>query len=274
MSAPADFCPDSWALISCQGETCSHLANLDEDLREAIETAAKEYLWRWSGRRFGLCEVAVRPCVDGPGRYGEWFTPSNSGLVPYIKDGNWYNATCGGCRSQRCSCNDVSTIVLPGQVYDVTGVWIDGEVLDPAAYRLDNLGLSRVDGGFWPRCQNMTNPPLLDEESPDVSSTADTFLVTYRIGSPVPSGGQLAAGTLACELAKQSCAPKECRLPRRATTVAREGVTIVMPTDEQLFANGVTGIFEIDSWLASVQHENRTGYKVTSPDVKRFRSRW
>jgi hypothetical protein len=284
MAAPQDLCPDSWPLVSCQPSGgCPHLVNLNPTLRTAIETAAVEYLWRWSGRRFGLCSVVIRPCSEecwtgAPNAWqGPWRGAPATGFYPYIRNGNWYNLVCGRCNNQRCGCDEISTIVLPGPVYDVTEVLIDGELLDRASYRLDSTGLVRIDGGVWPRCQDMSKPAEPDEspgESPATEDFTDTFQVTYQRGIPVPQGGQLAAGTLACELAKQACNDKTCRLPKRATMVVREGVTVQMPSDAAFFATGATGIFEIDSWLASVQHDNRAGFAVHSPDVKKFRTTW
>lgn len=284
MAAPASFCPDSWGIASCRPEGgCSHLENLNPDLREIVETAAKEYLWRWSGRRFGLCEIQLRPCEESCFRgstYRGWsgvpagYPFAGLGMFPIISGGNWFNIVCGKCRNDRCGCSDLSTIMLPGRIYDVVSVFIDGQLLDPSAYRLDNLGLSRIDGGSWARCQNMANAPIDDESPVGSIDTSDTFMVVYRIGEPVPAGGQLAAGTLACEMAKRTCGDNTCRLPRRASVVVREGTTVVMPTDELFFTKGITGIFEIDNFLASVQEENRSGYLVSSPDVKRFRAVW
>jgi hypothetical protein len=291
MSAPGELCPDSWPLISCSGaDGCDHLANLNSDLRAVFETAAVEYLWRWSGRRFGLCETTIRPCAEDCGSWSTFRGWAGSpagypigaggfvnGMYPIISGGNWFNVICGRCNSQRCGCPDLSTIVLPGPVNSVTAVYIDGDLLDPAAYRLDNLGLSRIDGDTWPKCQDMAHPAIPDEspgESPDLADFSDTFAVVYQRGVPVPAGGQLAAGTLACELAKRCSGDKSCRLPKRATMVVREGVTVQLPSDAELFRTGALGIEEIDFFLASVQQDNRNRFSVLSPDTKRFRSTW
>lgn len=268
----SDLCPDSWPLISCDpGGECSHLGAMNPILAETVKNAAIEYLWRWTGRRFGLCEIALRPCVEECGNTGSAMSSRRyANLQPFIRNGNWYNTVCGQCGPQRCGCDALSTIVLPGPVDSVTEVWLDGELLAPSAYRLDNLGLSRIDGDSWPRCQNMANDP--GDESP-AGDTSDTFLVKYMRGTPVPDGGKLAAGTFACELAKRMCKDGSCRLPKRATVVQREGVTITMPNDSQLFTNGAIGIDEIDWFLASVQHDNKQGWSVYSPDTKSYRAR-
>jgi hypothetical protein len=274
MPAPSELCHDSWPLVSCQPSgPCSHLANLNPDHKTAIEQAAVEYLWRWTGRRFGLCTVSIRPCAEeclDRSTFQGWAGRFGSGLYPLIRDGAWYNTICGKCKTSRCACDDLSTIVLPGPVYDVTEVLIDGVALTPGVdYRLDNLGLARRGGLDWPKCQNMDNDP-----TESLGDPTDTFLVTYRVGEPVPAGGQLAAGTLACELAKQACGDKTCRLPRRAISVASQGVTVMLPTNDELFSHGTFGITEIDTFLASVQKDNKSGWKVTSPDRKPYRQVW
>jgi hypothetical protein len=259
MAAPDEFCPDSWPLIHCQGdEGCSHLETLNDDVREAIIHGAVSYLWRFSGRRFGLCEVTIHPCEED---CGSWSgapvlgTPAGP-FYPYLKNGNWFNAVCGRCNTGRCGHN-VSTIVLPGPVHEIVEITIDGVILDEDAYRLNNIGLQRIDGNDWPAYGD-------DNE----------FTVTYMRGVPVPPDGQLAAGVLACERAKQTCGDKTCRLPKKATTVSREGVTITMPTSYESSTTGFVGLDEVDDFLRSVQEQNRSSFSVHSPDVKPFRRTW
>lgn len=256
---------------------CTSLNTLDPTMAEAILQVAAEDLWNWTGRRYGLCEVTVRPCAEDclqastwqgwsgapagyyGGPYGGWF--------PYLtRGGSWRNGSfCDGCGSkQRCGCENISTIVLPGPVNEIVSVYISGVLVDPTVYRLDNLGLSRIDGTEWPSCQDMSVGPLAD----------GAFTVTYLQGEPLPVGGQLALGALACEMAKQACNDKSCRLPKNATTVTREGVTISLPNTTELLKSGQSGIWEVDRWLASVQYSNRAAYSVVSPDVKRFRRNW
>lgn len=270
-SAPAGG-PCSWPLVSCApAGACPHLDNLSEELREVIIQSATEDLWVWSGRRYGLCSVSIRPCaescLDARSPYASFRGQSwGFGMYPVISGGQWFNIICGNCGTDRCGCNNLSTIVLPGPVHEITEVLIDGEVLDPLVYRLDNLGLSRVDGTPWQRCQDMASDPT-------GGSPTNTFMVTYLIGEPVPGAGQLAVGTLACELAKLQCGEKSCRLPRKAQQINREGITIVMPVDMG-WERGETGIWEIDRFLARAQRDMKMGYRVSSPDLKPFRRQW
>jgi hypothetical protein len=135
-------------------------------------------------------------------------------------------------------------------------VQIDGEVLDPSAYRVDNGRLLvRQDGGRWPTCQDMG--AALGED--------DTWGITYDKGYPVPAGGQIAAGLLANELAKAACNDRSCGLPQRVQTVTRQGVTIAVLDAFDDIDEGHTGIWLIDSWVASVVRRPRR-MRVLSPD--------
>jgi hypothetical protein len=149
----------------------------------------------------------------------------------------------------------LSQITLPGPVAEIVTVLIDGEPLDPAAYRVDNRRwLVRTDGARWPM------------EACD----GNRMTVTYVQGTPVPAGGQYAHGMLLCELAK-ACIGKPCQLPRAATSVSRQGVTVTFPDMNALIREAATGIFEVDLWVATNQPTMpRTG-RVMSPDVKEVR---
>lgn len=137
--------------------------------------------------------------------------------------------------------------------------------MDPATYRVDNYRyLVRVDGGDWPVCQNMVSNPDTD---------TDTFEVTYNIGTAVPAGGQMAAGVLACQMAKAACGGAGCVLPQRLQTITRQGVTMtLLDSYNSLYENGTTGIFIVDSWVSSINASNkRAGMRVASPDTWRTR---
>src|SRR5699024_472918 len=137
-------------------------------------------------------------------------------------------------------------------------VRIDGNVLPDSAYRVDygNI-LIRTDGQTWPAVQDMLADP----------SELNTFEVTYKRGIEVPAGGQFAAGVLACELAKAYCGDQTCELPKRVQTVTRQGVTVGFMDQFEGLEEGKTGIWSIDSWIASV---NRVGTfaSVMSPAVQ------
>ena len=244
-------------------------------LRDLVVEAATSYLWRWTGKRFGLCEVELRPCRsdcgDSTTYRGYAGRPDKtiptigdrSPFVPALLGGVWRNLSCFAC-GESCSCEQTPTIVLPGPVEDIVEVVIDGDVLDPSAYRVDNrTRLVRDDGEGWPTCQNLALP----------AGEEGTWSVRYRWGVPVPSGGQIAAGVLACEMAKALDGDKSCELPRRITNqITREGITVtILDQFEQLEA-GRTGLWLVDSWVTSMRSpEMRAG--VYSPDRRRSGAR-
>lgn len=112
----------------------------------------------------------------------------------------------------------------------VTEVTVDGLVLDPSSYRLENdRYLIRVDGEAWP------------------ASAGDHFTVTYVDTYPVDVMGSHAAGLLAAEWLKLVTADKTCRLPKSVTNINRQGVTYQITPG--MFPGGVTGIPEIDAYV-------------------------
>lgn len=228
-----------------------------DGLSAALQTAATDYavwtLWAATGRRYGICEYTVRPCVDqccgnevwGWMWYdGEWY--------PYIWQGEWFNCGC----LNFCSCTASHEIRLPGPIADITEVVVDGVVLDPSNYRVDNRTiLVRLDGQAWP-VQDL-----------DVDSGTGYFAVTYGIGTVVPAPLSVAAGTLAIEFAK-ACQGADCRLPARATNISRSGVQITLQNVDDLLVNGYTGINEVDSVIRALNPGRLTHrMRVYTPDL-------
>jgi hypothetical protein len=145
---------------------------------------------------------------------------------------------------------------LPGPVQSVSKVLIDGVVLPATSYRVANQRqLIRTDGETWPSCQDMLA----------ASTEPNTFEVTYVRGIPVPIGGQVAAGSLACELAKAACGDESCALPQRLQSITRQGLTVAMQLEGETF-DSQTGIWAIDSWVASV-NKPKSFVSVRSVDI-------
>ena len=257
--------PTEWPLVD--ELTCSALSDVDEPIRDALVRTATSLLWNWTGRVFGTSEITVRPCRKdcAPSTYlGIAGIPSstyqNAPFLPVLLDGEFYNVTCRRKCRDGCGCSSVEEIGLPGPVDSIVEVRVDGEVVDPSAYRVDNRTyLVRMDGDKWPTCQDLSKP----------AGEQDTWEVTYRWGTEVPMGGKVAASILSCEMAKASLG-RECSLPQRLQSVTREGVTVsILDTFEGLEA-GRTGIWLVDSWVTSVTRSPRRSV-VLSPDTYKAR---
>jgi len=214
-----------------------------------------------SGGQVGNCPVLVRPWVTRP-----CSVCSSARLVHLPShgetgcDGCWAN-TCGSVSG--CTCKPMPEIVLPGNVAEVWQVKQDGVLLPVDAYRVDNSNrLLRTDGLSWPSCQDM----IADVDQPG------TLAVWYVPGTVVDSSAQWAAGVLTCEFAK-ACSGGKCRLPAAVTSIARQGVTMDIPSG--MFPDGMTGIREVDAFLTSVNpNALRITPKVWSPDLVAAKHRY
>ena len=211
----------------------------DANLTRQAEQMAILALRTLTLNRVGGYTVTVLPCGSTCGhRTHEW--------NPHWHGGKFVN-TCG-C-ADNCSCAPVSAVYLEPPVGGVIEVRVDGLVVDPANYRVeDGVRLVRTDGIAWPACGS------------------DDFTVTYSHGYPVDSLGARAAGALAAEFAKALTNTKGCRLPSNVVSVARQGMTMQMA--QGLFPEGYTGLNEVDVW---VRAWNPYGHKaiptVWSPDI-------
>ncbi len=76
--------------------------------------------------------------------------------------------------------------------------------------------------------------------------------VTFYHGRTVPQGGILAALALVCEIVAGLCGSDNCRLPRNITYLQRQGVSVSVWPLHKLLGAGITGIWEVDMWLQSV----------------------
>lgn len=141
-------CPEShnycWPepLVSC----CPELQVDDTtppDRVAIIENAkrvAVEVLHAFSGRQFGLCVRKVRPCRDGCRENGPVATAWVDGqLRPLLDGGIWYNRdVCGTCGPTGCGCAALCEVTLPGLVQEIVEVRVNGLVVSPSMYRVDN----------------------------------------------------------------------------------------------------------------------------------------
>lgn len=264
--------PCGWSVNpSC----CPHWEDASSELREYASNLAISVLWIKSGRQFGRCERTIRPCrmdcADSFTSSGSWvgnrWVPGHgTGWEPILWGGRWFNFRCG-CRRDQCSCGRVCEVELPGLMPEPTQVMVDGRVLSPSTYRVDNgRWLVRTNGGCWPDCQDVAALP----------TEMGTWQVRFAHGKPVPDEASFLAGILACEIVK-SCSPSvnesECRLPSSVSRITRQNTTIQFENMSSLVANiNTVGIPEIDMWLVSNNPGGRTRkLTIMSPDYNPFR---
>lgn len=241
--------------------------------------AASEYLWARTGRRLGpSCLQIVRPCrkscADGYGILGRFLNQgqyqSTAGLVPYMAGGRMYNASLCGCTAD-CHCGEeLCQIELPGPIYDVQEVNIDGVTIDPLTYRVtDGRFLVRNTNSdeerCWPSCQDMSKP----------GNGPDTFTVGYRTGLELPHMATLAASALASHLMRGCGDGCGCGVGSRenVSRISRQGVELEFADASQVFTDGRTGIevvdFFIDAYGSPVGLRGQL--RVLSPDYRRPR---
>ena len=238
--------------------------SLDPDVKVRSEALAWSTLSALLGYRLSLCPVVLRPCAAGcspttwqeaPVVAGSQVGIPRSGVFgPYISGGHWYNSC--GCESRTfCSCSSICEIVLPVPVGGIASISIDGVVLDPSTYRVDNANrLVRMGGECWPACQDMEA----------ASDAVGSFTVSFYPHLAPNALLRYAAGILANEFYR-ACTGGQCRLPQGVTSISRSGVVMEIPSG--LFPNGGTGIREVD---AIIRIYNPFGLKtpprVMSPD--------
>lgn len=247
--------PCTWEIdTSCCSAFWDTLSQAEKDHATAYATTA---LWARTGRQFGLCPITVRPC----GRWcnddgiGGWYW-SGGQFLPYIVDGVWRNCWCGG--GYGCQCRPDCQVYLPGPVESIISVVVDGVVVDPATYRVDDKRwLVRTGAGnCWPDCQDY-----------NVSSGPGTFFVTYPRGDTPPGVLLTAAGTLACEYAK-ACRGLDCRLPQYIVSIARQGVDFTAVDPMALLESGFTGLWEVDGVIRDLNPYGMTHRpRLLSPDI-------
>lgn len=207
--------------------------NISPEDRERSVAYASATLTRLTGYRVGGCPVKVRPCAPRCGRglaytSGDWMVPTNW-------NGTWIN----GCGHRQCSCETLCEVALPPPVGRVDEVKVDGVIVPPTDYEVQDHRLVYVGGGDcpWPATQDLA---LADTEP-------DTFSVTYLNTYPVDGLGAHAAGVLAMEFAKMCAGSTKCRLPATVRSVVRQGVSFDIIAG--VFPNGQTGLREVDAYI-------------------------
>ena len=198
---------------------------------------ASETLYAFSGRQFGgPCESAAVV----PARHGR--------LDPDV----FAASQVAGSSARVWAARRDDAVLLPGA--PVTAVT---SVVDAAGEPLEGwdpvLPVGRVHfTGDWPA----------------------GAVITYTHGLAPPIGGKRSAVLLAVEIAKAWVGDRNCKLPRRIESVAREGVTVSLLNTFQSLDQQKTGLWEVDAWLASCNPHRLIGRPtVWSPDRPRARRR-
>lgn len=264
MGAPRTGVCSPWATTNDLCGPCDDYAVNAIKMGDALQVAS-DVLFERSGRQWaGECSAVVRPCarsVDSD----RW---AHHGMGLAVEAGWGWNRSWGFCACNRpatrqCSCSGLSEITLGAlPVTGINEIKIDGDILAPASYRIDDhRWLVRLDGESWPCCQDM---------SLDVTED-DTWQVDFDYGLAPPAAGVRAAATLACELYK-ACDPElvgQCQLPARVQQVARQGITVSM-MNSLLFQQGVIGLWDVDLFLTTYNPAKlQRPSTVLSPDLGR-----
>ena len=247
---------------------CANLVGAEAVSGTAVQ-AATEILYNRSAQQFGICTFTIRPCRENcydsgwggagwGGGFGTWPQPALIG-------GNWYNLTCGGCAGS-CSCTPLSEAFLPSPVAAIVEVKLNGMVLAASGYRVDDYRkLVRLGGDSWPVCQDMSKADTED----------NTWSVTVQVGQEVPAIGQLAVGELAYELIKSSHG-LACAIPRNATTVTRQGITIDFPSIYEPLDRKLLGLYACDLFVSTYNPHGLTAvplvYDVDGESYRRTTS--
>lgn len=249
---------------------------------EKWRQVAAELLFTLTGSRFGpSCPVTVRPCLKSCFDSFRSFlfqgqaVQSTGPFVPYMRAGQMYNASLCGC-SGNCQCGpELCEVFLPGPVYDVVSVDIDGEVVDPATYGiLDGRFLVRssttaedaAGGTCWPGCQDMSLPP----------GSENTFTVTYRTGIPLPAMGKAALSELAAHYIR-GCAGCGCgaTAQKSLSRLSRQGVDLQFVDAQQVLTDGRTGLPLVDQFIHAVNPSGLPrAMRVLSPDAPKAPRIW
>lgn len=204
--------------------------------------AASELMYASTGRQFGLCTVKIRPCKTQCGPCDlPFFDNFGWGMnsfpwYPSFNNGVWTNINPCACEGNSCGCSPLSEVGLPYPSNCVNQVKVDGVILDPSEYRVDDFRtLVRLNGAEWPSCQDMA----LDD------TKVGTFSITVTYGRLVPNLVQLATAELACQLLK-ACVGASCQLPQRISSMTRQGITVGFLDTMQFLDKGRTGIYLVD----------------------------
>lgn len=262
---------EPWATLAdltgpCEVPDEGEPAIAEAELTAALQVAS-DIMYVLSGRQFsGACTDVLHPCPDTRHAYptepSSWSNTSVTGQPGAYATGygaRWL-ATCHHRRSQRCGCTRLHALDLGvAPIRSVTKVVVAGVELAAADYRVDDeRELIRLDGEPWPSCVDHN-----DE---------DAFRVELTHGLAPPQAGVWAAAALACQLAlsRDPDQAGECKLPKRVTSVTRQGLSMVVLDPMDFLDDGKTGVYEVDLFLKAYNPGKlQRRATVMSPDIGR-----
>lgn len=201
---------------------CSNAPTFPDETAETMQAIALDYAQTivdaLSCDQFGVCIIAASPC--------------STRCLQLCRHG------------RRCSCGRYEKVRLGTEpIVQVFSVTIDGERLDPSAYRVDDFEwLVRTDDDVWPRCQDMEA----------AAGSDSTWEVEWAYGRPIDNAARLALAMFTCQIGKQILDDDDCELPPGTTTASRDGVTVNIIDTEEAIAKGKTGVRLTDFWLSTV----------------------
>lgn len=229
-----------WATVDDLPTGGDRPVELDDAAWTDLLWQSSEILYSFSGRQFsgGCASTVILDRLPGGTGYCAAWTPMGVDAATAVS----------GARPVRWA-RDQIVAVLPGSpVTSVQSVTIAGTPVD-FEVRPASGQIWRADRRPWP----------LD----------GTAAITYRHGLAPDAGGRRAAVLLALELGKAG-AGLDSDLPRRISSITREGVSIGMLDTFDHLDKSQTGILEIDMWLAAVNPARlRRRPSVVSVDMPR-----
>lgn len=223
----------------------------DEAVKSKYDSAialAEEFIDTWTDGEFSCETIKAYPCGTNLNPVSTASTSWN----PVLIRGSLQNICCAACEKFECGCSNTTALRIPGPIKSINRIVIDGIELDKSSYEIINDDvLLRLDGLAWPTRGS------LDDQS---------FMIEYTIGRSLSIAGRVAYGILICEFYKVLSNDKNCKLPTQLKSIVREGITVSSSENVDMLFSGRTGIYLVDSWLASVMKQQTSEWPIASPD--------
>jgi len=211
----------------------------DPDVLESVLPLASDILFELTRRRWpGTCHDEFRPMAQfRAAAYPRWWPDDQRGSL------GW----CSCNRARETGCARLPEIKLPGTPVDADSIKVTLNGVDFTDFALhDHRFLVRTDGDGWPCCQDLLAP--LSEDH--------TMGIEYDFGLGPPDSGVIVCMQYALQLAlsldAEAVASNKCQLPKRVTTITRQGITMAVLDPMVFIQKGMVGLALVDQWVASV----------------------